>query len=572
MMRLSTLALMLAVVSAVCPSRVSAAPASGQQIVFELYGDRITEVRETPADDDDIALAREMLRAAGDATHPAQVRQALAMTAVELCLPLEEEEALRTADKAAAMADGAGSLDPMTKARLEREIASSRLKQALARRTSPQEVLSLARRATIAHLEYVELAAMRREEFLRVEESVKEAKRLSFTYRLTELRERVAAAEELAKLAAIRLRKITDAQEELALAREGGNEEKIAEARRKLGGIYLEYDGDVVKAAECLAETDHPHAETLGKAASFAKDASAVGTDELLETATALVELSKPLADAPSQRIAETAMAMVERFLASNPSAVEATKARLLKTRLKTVLKQTPGDLLVARVREEYKDLQCDIEPLDAERIRALYSFRGGEQMRDWTSREGTWGISRGALVCRTRPYSDGEASCKLRFRADRPFKLKFRATGKYELAARLIVRDVDGEWWKRSYMFQFRRHDGLYAYAGGERWRHENARLREGKAYTFEIVTDGEGGYTWWINGAAVHELRGVKVDPDDLDGELHIILRTESSDNVATLFDSVSMEGVPMILTPQQKNRREAERRERESRDRRR
>ncbi|MDY6914654.1 MAG: hypothetical protein SVT52_09405 [Planctomycetota bacterium] len=535
------------IVALIVISESAASPTAEQHLVNELYGNQIIEVKASAGEDDDIELGRELLRLAGDESQSVQLRHILATTALELLLPLSSEAACELAETAMELADVLQPLSESDRVLLKRRLCAGRLRVARAGEATRQELAALARAAAVAEMQYVRLVFENQADMSVMAEATRRASRLIRIYKLTDLKARLAETEKLCQYLNVRERKLKDAKMKFAAARRIADQDLMRSARRAIGRIYLEYDGDLVEAAGCLAGTKDPDEPVVAAAAAFLNDPEKLDSQQRLKIAAALITLAEPLAEIAKKRVATCAMQMCELVLADEHAQASAAKARLLIAQLKLILQTTPVQELLAKLGEYYSPLHCQLAATGPQTIRATYDFSEPEQMGDWSSSSGTWGVAKGMLICKTEPYRTGQATAKLYFRGDRPLKIAFSGKAKHYLAVWLEVYDPLQRWIRHRYRFNFTDDYGLSVYTSTNRWQFERTRLQANKGYKFEIRLDGQGGYAWSINGTVVHEYKPDKAR--QLEGPLAATLRTESSDKMPTLFDNVIFEGEPFL-----------------------
>jgi len=262
--------------------------------------------------------------------------------------------------------------------------------------------------------------------------------------------------------------------------------------------------------------------------------------------------------DPVRSQLARTAKGMCQAYLDSGPAEVEAAKARLLVAQLQVLLGASSADKRRQDLADAYGGLNGKLEIIDEENVRVLYDFSDAKQLADWQPGVGVWAIGKGVLGAKTRPYGSGRCDQRLRFRADRPFKLSFDGSAKYELSVELKLYPWGANWQSRSERFSLRGDDASL-HVLGIGWSDRRYRIAEGNVYRFEISTDGKGGFAWSVNNVMVYAYSPPKDRQTDVLGAYVVQLRTESADRSLTAFDNVVMEGAvlsePLWRPPEKK-----------------
>ncbi len=517
-----------------------------QTLVAEMYGERIRQVQSTREIEDDVALAQELLTAAGDQANPKMLRYVLARTALDVAMPMPGLEAAEASRQALELADQLHPLDKLEKATIAQEIAYSQLTHALNRRVSFSIRRELAQEVVEADLALARLAWKQPERLPQAEKAVHRAKNLARSYRLRELIKPTDQAYKELLRRQRRHHRLQLAETALETAEQTGSPAGVEKARRELGGIYLLLDGDVARAATFLKDTDDPRAEAVVTAAAYVAEPDEVDPEAMLASAEVLANLAEDVTGQAQLRLGRLAGRMIRSYLGGETTQIGAAKARLLKVRLDKLLPDPRQEKQARELSESYGGLHGRIEPLDDEQVRVEYDFSDSLQIKDFSPGEGAWDVGKGVLACKTQPYSRGNAMSKLRFRATEPFTLRFKGSAKYELGAYVTFHRPGQAFAQRwAHRFLLGRHGLSHHNPGGQAFRDGRARINKSAVYRFSIAFDGKGKVIWKINGNKVREADTHRLPYDSDDNYITVTLRTESSDNHLTAFDDLVMEG---------------------------
>ena len=443
------------------------------------------------------------------------------------------------------------------KAQLRADIAQSLLNRARQERRKAEEIRTLAQQAAEAQMALARATVGDAEWPGAAEGALRAAKALVQTYKLTDMEEAVARGENHLRRMKARAARLADAEAKLKAGKESGNEAACRAARAVLAQVYLEFDGDVVAAAEQLAGTGDQREKALAAAAEFAR-AGKIDPAGCLGAVEEMSRIAKSMEDPVRSQLARTAKGMCQAYLDSGPAEVEAARARLLMAQLQVLLGASSADKRRQELADAYGGLNGKLEIIDEENVRVLYDFSDAKQLADWQPGEGAWAIGKGVLGAKTRPYGPGRCDQRLRFRADRPFKLSFDGSAKHELSVELKLYPWGANWQSRSERFSLR-DDDASLYVLGIGWSDRRYRIAEGNVYRFEISTDGKGGFAWSVNNVMVYAYSPPKDRQTDVRGAYVVQLRTESADRSLTVFDNAVMEGAvlsePLWRPPEKK-----------------
>jgi len=368
------------------------------EAVEQLYGKEVRAAQATPGEADDLAVAKRILTASEETRRPPQLRIALARAALGLTVPLGSEVSARLAEDALSVLDGLQPLADAERATLARDIAARRLRRAMADRESTEKLIRCARAAAEAHLACADAALTRLSATGHAAASLRAARELVRKYRLAGLDEAARETGKAIQQAEARQARIERAKAALETARKAGNEASSQAARRTLARLYLEYDGDMVVAAQYIGGTKEPCRDAVLAAAAFLQDPNAPLPAACTQHAEELARLAKSFADPARRRIAATTLRMYQTHLATAGGSGEPR----LVAELEKLSGQTPADKLLRKLSAAYGGLHCRIEIVDPERTRAIYDFAERKQLADWQAGK-DWFIAKGSIASRLR-------------------------------------------------------------------------------------------------------------------------------------------------------------------------
>lgn len=527
-----------------------AAPSAEEKLVADMYGQKIAAARSSPSEADNLDLAQQLMIAANDSANTKKLRFVLAFSALELTQTLTSDNGTQIAEQALELADGLSPLAATQKAQILKDLAAKRYSRGKLDGRSVEQMNALAAKSISANLDFIEAATGDTSLTTDADKSLVSVKQMLAQHRLADLAKRCETVEETYRAARVKAVKLQEALARLKTAEESKNPQAINTAKARLANVYLECDGDVVAAAEQLAGAGDSREKALAAAADFARTkkldpATALDSAELLIRQLNVNTTEK----AAGKRLATLANDLLVAFLAGKPSAVDASKARLMQAPLKSYLGLTATDKRREEILKAYDGIAGKLEVLDEENIRVVYDMSDPEQLKDWTLHMAQWEIARGVLGCKTTAYNNGEASNKLQFKANKPFRMSFRGSAKYELSG-LIRYGYGGSASYSGHAGWFRlRREGTYMYGLGTSWNDNRGKLREGEAYKVEIAYDGKGTFTWSVNGSVVWKQDVRSTGGTYLQYNLSAALGTESSDRSPTIFDDVTLEGAVVI-----------------------
>jgi len=485
-------------------------PTEAQKLLEDVYGKDIAAARASRDETDDFALARRLIAAGRDKANPDNVRATLARAATELVMPLGSKQATLLAHEALELLDAVEPLDAMEKLELLRDIALRRLARAQRDRLTRDALEPLAQTAARAHVECGRHALSEPKLLSRAEQELLAAKRLRRSYRLTALDFWLEDLDEAIKRTRLRSARLRAALAKLKSAEESKDVEEVKRARRGVGQVYLEFDGDLISAWNYLSGTGDPNEEAIKVAAMFALGEGKVDSDESLELVEKAIRIARRLSGVARYKVASCAAGMCQAYLKANSKGMGATKARLLERQAREIGRKFEDRELLKELAASYDGFSGEVRVLAGGRIRVVYDFADDGQMREWAPQGGQWKISNGMLACKpaqAQRFTRANTLNRLRFRCDKPFRIAFGCGGRGNLSvsARLAYDAADGTG-TLHHSFDLSRY-GLTSNAFGKNWVNSTFRMDSGKRYTFGITSDGKGGFIWTVDGQKAHE-----------------------------------------------------------------
>ena len=540
-------------------------PSAAQKFVQDYYGKLITSVQKTPAADDDLTVAKQLLVHANDASTSEDLRVALAKAAIELTSAIQTPEATNLARQAVELIESVSPMSDLDKAVFRKAIADRRMARAVATHKTLSQQRPLALEAAVAHIAFAKLAKLHPGHIPEAEKSLRTVRSLVFRFRLTSLRDQMPEIEKLQRWFKSRQQAFQVARFRLAAAEKRKEAAAIQAAHRQLANAYLDYDGDLITGAKHLAAAGDPRGGDLAAAAAFQTDPKTFQTATAVKAAEALSQVAQDLTDLGRQKLAGCALQLCKRYLETAPAGPEAAKATLLVLHLEKLLGLTPDKKLLDRLAEAYGGLHCKLKIIDSQKVRVVYPFDSSGEFRDFTNPDGAWKISSGILGVKAGPVPVTTMN-KLRFRADRPLRLSFLAKGKQHLEGRLVFYPTDATApvavWRCSYYQMNKSYRAPVSFIYPPDLRAvlrdppvprsrpvdcDIARMLSTKQYRIDMRWDGKGTVTWVINGKSVGS--ATYVLPEEY-GYTSIRCGLATS-NSKTYFAEVMMEG-DVILDP--------------------
>lgn len=542
-------------VLAVAQAQPTTQPTAEAKLVRDLYGNRIAQALARPEAKENIALAQELLLAAGDSANPAPLRHLLAMEAVKVASSQGSAEAAKLAREALALADKLKTLTPTVKWNLELQIAERRYEAARKSGVAMIDRAPLAAKVVQAQIGLAKVL-MAEESLDLARVRLNAARAIARAHRLAGAEADAEAAAAALKAFTLRLDRIHKAEAQLERAKPAGNEEAMRSARQTLGLIYLLSDGDLAKANSYLAHTGHTYEAPVKAALEFTLNPKQLppvqACNDIVE---ALGQAAKAAENGPAQvRIATAGMNLCRAFLASRPSGLVATKARLLLMRMEKLAGDSPADRLVKKLKASYGSLEGKLEVLQKGVVRASYDFSSQKQLDDWSSKEGDWQVARtrgkDVLVGSPQGRSRARLESRLRFYANKPLSVSFLASGREDLVGVLVfLKQNDQRWGTHTLEFMlgaYGNRESVLRDSGWPVWSDRRAKIVPNTTYSITISWDGQQAVTWAVNGKALckHQIRYSK---DDISRSSVVVgLQTRGA---GAGFDDVKVEGVIMV-----------------------
>ncbi len=512
-LRNRTFCLALVLLVGVCALPAEESPE--EKIVREVYGDRIDEAKKTADTTDNLAVGRAIAQACEDTATPRKLRIALADTAVEVLMPVGSDDAMTFIQRALAVRDQLDPMEELERIDLQREMLRNRLTRAQKDREAVSKIREIAREVVQANLAYAERAARSEEHAAKANAVLYASRGLISVYRLTDMRNQLSAVTKRVRALNARRLRLKNAAAQLKAARESGNEDAVASARKALGRMYLQCDGDVATAGKYLKGADDPLAEAVAGVSTFLVHAKKPAGNKALEWAEQLHEYAESLRDDDAQKnVARAAQEVLKTYLASKPPAIYAAKARLINTQLDDLLGQTASGDLAAQIAKKYKGFHGKLTVIKDKRVKIVYDFSNPHHKKDWENIDGVWSIRKGVMATSLAGYGYGRILNKLRWRHDKPFKIQFDGQSNYYFQLGLNpYRNRRAYYSLYDDYFRLGKY-GAYLDLFGSRWTDSNTRMKIDTPYTFLVEHDGDGKYVWKINGKTVKDVKPRRPD----------------------------------------------------------
>jgi hypothetical protein len=521
-----------------------------QKLLDELYAKRIAKARSTVEHDDDLALGRELLMAANDQTHSKKLRELMARSALKLTIELGSDGGVALAKMAVKTIEGLGNLDEVDKARITRDMLSNQFARQVSLKAGRDTLTALAKGCIEAHLDYIRAAASDPDHTDQANASIGKANRLMRAYRLLEYKPVIEkAAEDFRTARALRI-ELTTARTRLAAAKKQNDPNAVRAARSVLANTYLVYTGDLRRTAKYIKGTGHSREQLVLDVSEAMQDRTKLQPKKAISQISDLLALARTAKDPARAKLAEAAMFMAKLYLASDPPALGKSRAKLLSMQIKKLMGTTESDKVVGKLAKAYDGIAGKVTPLDKGRIRLTYDFTKPDQLKDWSTEEGKWVVTKGVLACDTGSrYRYGGIQNKVKFDSTKPATITFKGTASSQLIAEVkSYRKTSG----RRYTDWYFRQDStsLRSYFMGDSWSTSGDNLiRAGRGYTWKIALDGQGGYAWTINKKLIKK-NTEKARAYYLDTNWALSLRAYGStgrDNI-TAYDNIVIEGTPV------------------------
>lgn len=505
------------------------------KLVQEMFGRKIADAKASATDEDDVAVSRQLLKAAEDGSTADKLRISLYTTTLRLLTQTGSEASTQLARQALEGLDALAPLEPLEKARYSKEISAHQVARSRTARVSADDAARMAREAIEATIEYAKLGASDINSAADVAASLGAAKGWATTYRLSEYSSELAELDKTAKTSALNAVKLKEGIEKVGALKRAKDVDGAKAMSKTVAQLYLEGWGDLKNAAKYYEEIDEPRAQAVCRAAK-ALEAEKVDPAQGLEALEGLVKVREGLRDLARQRVTESGGRLAQGLGELTLSEEKQAKLKLLTVQLEGGSDSPGDDGLRKKLLAAYGNIRGKLDVLGPERVRLTYNFSHKLQMKDWEIRSGEWEIGKGALACRTSG-SSGLIECRFPFRADKPFKISFNCGGKYSVGANLYLKGWDGDDSKDAFFHLT--DDGLY-YNGDSYASNRAVRLSVKKAYHMEVSSKGDGQLTWKLDGQSyTYKPRyGAK-------GSFVLQLSTRYADRTLSAFKNVVIEG---------------------------
>lgn len=527
-------------------------PSDEAKLIAELYGKRIAEVQASVEPADDIALARDLLLTAADSANPTTLRYLITMEALKLSAPLGSEEAAKLATEALTMADQLKPLPPIEKCRFEVQIAKQRHTFALKNGVSAKDCVPLAEAAIEAEIALAQ-ALMRAQETKQARVVLAAASYKAGKYKLPDQQADVKALMKALRALDARLGQIRIFEARLEQALKENNHEIAKTLRQNLALIYLLDDGDIPKAASYLSGTDHKYESAVTVAAAFLKDPQKIPSpDSCNDAIKSLINAAKSAkCEDAKVRIAMTATNLCRALQAGKLTGLAAVETRLLLAESEKLAGDSPADRFIRLLKANYKDLACEIEVLKPEEkvVRVTYDFSRQKQLNDWRILRGSWSTLRNkeALIAEPEKGKWAGITNRLRFRADKPFRFTFRASGSKCLVGKIGFNKGNAPaGWVHWLNLQLgaRNNSCSRFYDGGARgWLDDRIRIDRNTTYRIKMEWDGQKTLTCTTNDKVLFK-NDVRYRKENLQ-YTSLFVHLGTIDQPAG-FDDVTLEGV--------------------------
>ncbi len=528
----------------------TASPSDEQKLVDELYAKRIAQVTASTDEKDDLALARELLMAANDDSHPAALREVIARTALGLTLELGTDGGVSMSKTAVKTIEGLNALEDVEKARIARDMVTHQFGRQVSQKADRDTLSALAREAIQAHVAYIDAAGGDPDYVTDVAASIDKASRLMRAYRLLEYKPVIEKATERFKTAQALRSRLSSARTRLRAARKSKDPKELNAARSALAHTYLHYTGDIPRAAKYIKDTGHPREKVVLAVAGVLDDRTRLDANNAISQINELLTLSRACQEPARKKIGEAAMLMVKLYLAGDPPALGKSRAKLLTMQIRKLTGSTDDDKAAKKLSAAYKGIAGKVTALEDGRVRLTYDFSNPTQLKDWTTENGKWVVAKGVLACDTGSSSSyGEILNKVKFDSSKPATITFKGTAHQEIRLELQSYRKTSDTSYTTWSFT-QSSSSLASYFMGKSWRNTTEALKPGRAYKWTTSLDGKGGYAWKINKTDIHKSTD-KASTYYIATNWSLRLRayrSTSRENL-TAFDDVVIEGTPIL-----------------------
>lgn len=522
-------------------------PSAEAKLVTSLYGARIAAALNAPDPAGKIGLGQELLDAAGDASSPATLRRLLAAEVIKLTTGIGTDEATRLANDAVNVAFKAGGMTALEKARAEQQIAQAHVDHT--RKTDPPSLPAVME--TLIKAEVSLAKAMMADDKAEGALAILTATAAKAKgARIDRYDEEIAELQRDARSCISRLARVQAAQTQLRQAQDSGDPAAVKTATISLGLLYLTAFGDLEKAQSCLAGSGHEYEKAVSLALSFKNRKTTRMPADDLDQLDVLQKIAAAGENAPARAaLGQPGVGLCKSFLTGAPGGLAATKVRLLMVQFEKLCGESAADKLLKKIDANYKGLGAKLAILSNGNLQATYDFTGKKQVGDFVVTDGTWDIIAGQHSLGAEPQRGGTALAgnRLRFKADQPLTVSFKASGKDHIEATL------GFWVRTTYGYS-QSHNVDLVFGGNNNreswlrddgntvWNDQRARLTGG-TFKIDIAWDGKGSITWTINGKQLCK-QDLRFKPDSLAGGcVQLRLRTMGQ---PMAVDDLVIEGV--------------------------
>jgi len=539
---------------------------TARQEAQQAYGQRIEAAAQTDVASDDLALAEELMAAAGEADRSAAERFAFADLAVSITSPLGTESGCNTAREAMALAESILPYSPAARALREWQIETGRLNRLQRNLADLEAVIPVAGAAAEAGLVYVGILLADNGETDSASAALREVRALANRYKLDSISLELPAMEERLKRAADRRKRIAGAELKLQQAQQQSNEAAIATARRELADAYISFDGNLLLAAQYTDGTGHVLEQALKVVVAVQAGEVVDDRDRILESVVALREYMANLDGPALTRVGEHAIALCDAYLAGAVDGSERVKAELHKMQINKLMGNGPADVMLGKLAEAYEaPLHCKLQLINDNLVRVSYNFEDPRQLEDWNIHQHQWQVAAALVQTGQSDNRPASIATRLRFRADQPVSVSLRANAFDQIGVALAYHDWGKSNSTTSYRIFFRGLDiGRHGQRGGadglelissrdvHRWQDNTRVLDSGTVYDIQLTIDGAGGMTWRINDVLVHEYSPGPGDAVATDGYVTVQLLAQNASTMnPTAYDDVVIEGC-VLPTP--------------------
>ncbi len=520
----------------------------------DMFGQKVAAARVTPADDDDLALARAMIFVASDGGTSDNFRYILARGALDILFSITiSDSTAEPVRLACELAESVRPLPESDKIALRRDIATRQLMGAKGKRAD--ELATLAKFAAEAQLAYANMLSSDANRMREVEASLTTAKSLVVTYRVEALREPVDTAITAFNLSKARRARQTSLESKLKAAQDSGDAAATLAAKRAMAQLWIETEGDIPTAAKYLEGSADSKDKAILVAAAFLADPDKFDANNTLLTIETLQRTGQLLPEIPRQKIFNCGGRMCQMYLATNPPEASAGKARMmLNQMLGATLAKAAAEGMRKKIEDLYGPCNGKLEVLgDGKRIRLAYDCNDANQLKDWDAL-GEWAIQNGMLAHKCMPDKFGSLRNHVRFSAFKPFKLSVIGRGTHEVAA--AIQFYNALETKRVYQLDCqvnKRGIRVGAPQKSESLITEileaSPKLEEGRPIKFDLSADcGKSTAGVGINGGKVQEVKIVQQLDEYPNGTFAVRFMGRGVDGYAA-YSNVVIEGEPYL-----------------------